>query len=71
MWSNVSALTFEETADMLADIEISFVAGPHGDVSPFDGPGGVLSHGFLPGKGIGGDIHFDEDETWTVEPYSG
>jgi len=70
MWSNVSALTFEETST-LSDIEISFVGRDHGDGSPFDGPGGTLTHSYQPGPGIGGDLHLDEDETWTVGSNSG
>ena len=66
----MSRLTFSETS-RLSDIEISFASGDHGDGYPFNGPSGVLAHAFFPNSGLGGDAHFDEDETWTHETRSG
>ncbi|XP_029458282.1 interstitial collagenase [Rhinatrema bivittatum] len=65
VWSDVTPLKFTRIYDGISDIEIAFEAGDHGDNSPFDGPEGLLAHAFQPGKGIGGDTHFDEDEKWT------
>ncbi|KAG8430423.1 hypothetical protein GDO86_020638 [Hymenochirus boettgeri] len=65
VWSDVTPLTFTRIYNEVSDIEITFTAGDHSDRSPFDGPNGILAHAFQPGNGIGGDAHFDEDETWT------
>ncbi|KAJ6664934.1 hypothetical protein lerEdw1_005906 [Lerista edwardsae] len=67
VWSKVTPLTFERRTTGFADIMISFVEGDHNDNSPFDGPNGILAHAFQPGNGIGGDTHFDDAESWTVQ----
>ncbi|KAI1893424.1 hypothetical protein AGOR_G00123580 [Albula goreensis] len=66
MWSNAAPLRFVKVDRGRADIMISFRSGDHGDFFPFDGPKGVLAHAFEPGEDMGGDIHFDEDEIWTM-----
>uniref|UniRef100_A0A663LQT9 interstitial collagenase n=1 Tax=Athene cunicularia TaxID=194338 RepID=A0A663LQT9_ATHCN len=67
VWSNVTPLTFQKVEDKEADIMISFAYRDHKDNSPFDGPNGQLAHAFQPGEGIGGDVHLDEEETWTKD----
>ncbi|XP_016123531.1 collagenase 3-like [Sinocyclocheilus grahami] len=67
VWSKVTPLRFKKLYEGNADIMISFGAKEHGDFNPFDGPEGLLAHAYPPGNGIGGDTHFDEDETWTKD----
>ncbi|XP_070700107.1 neutrophil collagenase [Pempheris klunzingeri] len=65
LWSNVAPIKLRKRSRKEADIVISFYNGGHKDGAPFDGKGGILAHAFLPGYGIGGDVHFDADEDWT------
>lgn len=63
LWSAVTPLRFLEARGR-GDIAIRFVTGDHGDGNAFDGIGSVLAHAFPPQAG---DVHFDDDETWTVD----
>ncbi|NXG90980.1 MMP18 protein, partial [Stercorarius parasiticus] len=65
VWSDVTPLEFRRVYIFPADIVIAFARRAHGDGSPFDGRGNVLAHAFGPGRGIGGDAHFDDDERWS------
>ncbi|KAF7657405.1 hypothetical protein LDENG_00027860 [Lucifuga dentata] len=67
VWSDITPLTFKKLYEGNADILIGFGAKEHGDYNPFDGPNGLLAHAYPPGKGIGGDTHFDEDEHWSKD----
>nr|ADD84682.1 matrix metalloproteinase 13 [Ictalurus punctatus] len=71
VWARVTPLKFKRIYSGIADIMISFVVGDHRDGSPFDGPNGFLAHAFFPGVGIGGDAHFDDDETFSFRSTRG
>jgi hypothetical protein len=70
-WAAVSALSFTQVFDpSQAQLKIKWVKGAHGDGHPFDGLGGILAHAAYPpplGGAIAGEIHFDDDEPWTID----
>ncbi|CAN9501532.1 unnamed protein product [Ophioblennius macclurei] len=71
VWAKVTPLRFTRIYSGIADIMISFARQVHGDGYPFDGPNGVLAHAFAPSPGIGGDAHFDDDETFSFKSNKG
>ncbi|KAG9329982.1 hypothetical protein JZ751_028377 [Albula glossodonta] len=71
VWAKVTPLRFTRIYSGTADIMISFGTKAHGDYYPFDGPDGTLAHAFAPSSGIGGDAHFDDDETFTFQSSRG
>ncbi|KAM9743595.1 LOW QUALITY PROTEIN: stromelysin-3-like [Menidia menidia] len=71
VWSDVTPLSFREVLRGRADIHIDFMRYWHGDNLPFDGQGGILAHAFFPKTHRQGDIHFDNDESWTLGNHMG
>ena len=72
LWADFSPFTFTEVTSN-ADINILWATSNHGDggtVNTFDGLNGILAHAFNPdpnnAAGLAGDVHFDDDENWTV-----
>ncbi|KAK7455714.1 hypothetical protein BaRGS_00039454 [Batillaria attramentaria] len=68
-WAQVAPLSFQESQFGDVDIDMLFGARDHGDKYPFDGPSKVLAHAYGPiySTSIKGDVHFDNDETWTTD----
>jgi len=69
VWERVTDLKFEEKKSGKVHIDIRFERRSHGDDDSFDGEGGTLAHAFFPV--FGGDVHFDEEENWTVDTPKG
>ena len=80
VWSAVSPLRFTEIADAgPAPADTGYTQTPgmpqirvgHHFIDGGDGAN-VLAHGYFPStSGIGGDLHFDDGNTWTTSPASG
>ncbi|XP_046456168.1 uncharacterized protein LOC124203539 [Daphnia pulex] len=77
IWANVTDLAFVHVKNTSANVDIDILFaigehdGEHGNCDdPFiDGPGGTLAHAAHPING--GDAHFDESETWTLDSVKG
>ncbi|KAL3856787.1 hypothetical protein ACJMK2_011504 [Sinanodonta woodiana] len=63
IWAKQTPLRFEYKEGGITDMSIKFATRYHGDKDPFDGPGKVLAHAFLP---TDGNIHFDDQENWLL-----
>jgi hypothetical protein len=57
-------MNFTEKVDGDADIMISFVHPKHTHLDPYVLGSNTLAHAFQPGRGIGGDAHFNEKINW-------
>jgi peptidoglycan hydrolase-like protein with peptidoglycan-binding domain len=72
-WQEASKLTFREVnPGEAADMKVKWARRDHGDGYPFDGPWGILAHGFFPPPrgDFPGDLHIDDDENWRDDPNS-
>lgn len=68
-WQSYSTLSFTRVYSSDADIKVKWVTGNHGDGHPFDGQNNILAHAFYPypsGGSFAGQLHFDDDENWSV-----
>ena len=78
VWEAHADLKFTQTEEGVGDIEIRWESREHREqghgeqCDPFDQSGGTLAHTFYPNQGrASGDMHFDDDEFWTLGSFSG
>lgn len=79
LWANYAPLQFIEASDSGPEVnDNSYNASGHPQLRfghhEFDGPSGTLAHAYFPTSptsGIAGDLHFDEDENWSIGRSSG
>ena len=76
VWSSATPFRFTRVVDAAVepDIVLKFASRFHGDAWAFDGPRGVLAHAFRPNAvydALSGDVHFDDEEDWTVKSIFG
>ena len=64
IWQENAQLFLVKQEGGTPDLAVSWEEIEHGDGIPFDGPGETLAHAYFPR--YGGDIHFDNSETWNV-----
>lgn len=57
-------MKFTEKKEGDVDIYITFVKPKHLEVDPYVFGSNTLAHAFQPGKGLGGDAHFNELINW-------
>lgn len=73
LWATQTNLSFSEVTTG-GQLVFSFVRDDHDDGFPFDNQNGVLAHAFFPppthSNPIAGDVHFDDDETWSTQTQS-
>lgn len=80
VWAAVAPLNFVEVVDSGPPVsDTNYPPANHPQIRIghhfIDGDSGVLAHAYYPNDtttdGFGGDLHFDNGETWTLDPNTG